>query len=48
MRLKTQIEMANAEQEYMPQKRMKSILKKEKEALMDTDQAPLSYSMIDY
>ena len=36
------------DKEYIPEKRMKSILQKEKEALMDTESDPLSYSMIDH
>ena len=48
MKKKTLIEMGEVNKEYIPQKRVKSILQKEREALMDTDVEPLSYSIIDY
>lgn len=48
MKVKTAIEMGSVNKEYLPQKRMKSILQKEKDALMDTDIEPLSYSIIEH
>ena len=38
--------MQHQEEKYYPAKRMKSILLKEKEARMDSEQEPLSYGMI--